>query len=77
MMHWSAGRSIFFSQPMTSLSIVGQILNDLDKNNQSGQDLAEYGLLVGFIAVVVAFAVGLLGDALLKVYTDIVARWPF
>ena len=37
-----------------------RIKNSLE--DQKGQDLAEYGLLIGLIAVAVAAAVGLLGD---------------
>ena len=37
-------------------------------NAEAGQDLAEYGLLLGFIAVVVMIAVVLLGDSLLAYF---------
>jgi pilus assembly protein Flp/PilA len=47
-------------------------------NNEEGQDLAEYGLLLGLIAVVVMIAVALLGESLLA-YFDVldtaVAGW--
>jgi pilus assembly protein Flp/PilA len=37
-------------------------------NPEEGQDLAEYGLLLGFIAVVLMVAVALLGDSLLAYF---------
>ena len=37
-------------------------------HNEEGQDLAEYGLLLGFLAVVVMIAVALLGDSLLAYF---------
>jgi Flp pilus assembly pilin Flp len=39
--------------------------------NQSGQDLAEYALLVGLIALGVTVAVGLLGDGLQATFNAI------
>jgi Flp pilus assembly pilin Flp len=40
-------------------------LNVLDcLNSEDGQDLAEYGLLLGLIAVIVMVAVAALGDSL-------------
>jgi pilus assembly protein Flp/PilA len=41
-------------------------------SNEEGQDLAEYGLLLGLIAVVVMIAVALLGESLLA-YFDVLA----
>jgi pilus assembly protein Flp/PilA len=41
-------------------------------NAEEGQDLAEYGLLLGLIAVVVMIAVVLLGESLL-VYFNVLA----
>ena len=41
-------------------------------NTEEGQDLAEYGLLLGFLAVVVMIAVMLLGDSLLGFF-DVLA----
>jgi Flp pilus assembly pilin Flp len=46
--------------------------------NQTGQDLAEYGLLIGLIALAVVVAVGFLGDGLLATFTaiaDVVNSW--
>jgi pilus assembly protein Flp/PilA len=42
-------------------------------NTEEGQDLAEYGLLLGLIAVVVMIAVGLLGDSLLGYFNVLAA----
>jgi Flp pilus assembly pilin Flp len=47
-------------------------------NNEEGQDLAEYGLLLGLIAVVVMIAVALLGESLLAYFSVLateVAAW--
>ena len=42
-----------------------------------GQDLAEYAILIGLIAVVVVGAVTLFGTQLVSMYNDIVATLPF
>jgi pilus assembly protein Flp/PilA len=42
-----------------------------------GQDLAEYAILIGLIAVVVVGAVTLFGTQLVAMYNDIVATLPF
>jgi pilus assembly protein Flp/PilA len=42
-------------------------------NTEEGQDLAEYGLLLGLIAVVVMIAVALLGDSLLAYFNVLAA----
>lgn len=42
--------------------------------DEEGQDLAEYGMLIGFIAVVVVAAVGAVGQGLLDFYEHLVAR---
>jgi pilus assembly protein Flp/PilA len=42
-------------------------------NGEEGQDLAEYGLLLGLIAVVVMIAVALLGDSLLAYFNVLAA----
>ena len=42
-------------------------------NTEEGQDLAEYGLLLGLIAVVVMIAVALLGDSLLAYFSVLAA----
>ena len=52
------------------------ILNWL--NSEEGQDLAEYGLLLGLIAVIVMIAVAALGNSLLAYFNRIaaaVAAW--
>lgn len=41
--------------------------------SEEGQDLAEYGLLLGLIAVIVMIAVAALGDSLLAYFTSIAA----
>jgi Flp pilus assembly pilin Flp len=46
--------------------------------SEEGQDLAEYGLLLGFIAVIVMVAVAALGGSLLDYFNRIaaaVAAW--
>ena len=40
-------------------------------NDESGQDLAEYALLLAFIAIVVAVGVVALGDNLTDFFTDV------
>jgi Flp pilus assembly pilin Flp len=42
-----------------------------------GQDLAEYAILVGLIALVVVGAVTLFGTQLTTMYDDIVSTLPF
>jgi Flp pilus assembly pilin Flp len=37
-------------------------------NTEEGQDLAEYGLLMGFIAVVLVIAVAVVGEGLLAYF---------
>jgi pilus assembly protein Flp/PilA len=47
-------------------------------NTEEGQDLAEYGLLLGLIAVIVMIAVAALGDSLLALFgrlADAVSSW--
>lgn len=47
-------------------------------NTEEGQDLAEYGLLLGLIAVIVMIAVAALGDSLLALFNRLaaaVAAW--
>jgi Flp pilus assembly pilin Flp len=48
-------------------------LTDL-KNVEEGQDLAEYGLLVGFIALIVLIGASLLGQNLLTYFQNL-ATW--
>lgn len=42
-----------------------------------GQDLAEYAILIGLIALVVVGAVTLFGSAVVTLYNDIVSTLPF
>jgi pilus assembly protein Flp/PilA len=47
-------------------------------NAEEGQDLAEYGLLLGLIAVIVMVAVAVLGESLLALFDRLaaaVAAW--
>ena len=47
-------------------------------NAEDGQDLAEYGLLLGLIAVIVMVAVAVLGEGLLALFNSLaesVASW--
>ncbi len=44
---------------------------------EAGQDLAEYGLLVGFIAIVVVVGASLLGDNLLAFFQFLAASFPW
>lgn len=45
--------------------------------DDAGQDLAEYAILIGLIALVVVAAVAFFGDALVATYNDIVTTLPF
>jgi Flp pilus assembly pilin Flp len=45
--------------------------------NESGQDLAEYALLIGLIAIVVIASVSAFGGGLVGFYNNIVATLPF
>ena len=50
----------------------------IDKQSQQGQDLAEYALLIGLIALVVILAVTLIGTSLSEVFSTIassVSQW--
>jgi pilus assembly protein Flp/PilA len=53
------------------------ILEHISKD-QRGQDLAEYGLLIGLIALAVVVTVGLLGNSLQTTFNaiaDVVNSW--
>ena len=45
--------------------------------DESGQDLAEYALLIGLIALVVIGAVTTFGTGLVGLYNNIVGALPF
>ena len=47
------------------------LMSLLNAKNEKGQDLAEYALLIGFIAIVLIVAVTLLGTNLNAVFTSI------
>jgi len=47
------------------------------KRSEKGQDLAEYGLLIGLIAIVVVLAVTLIGGELRDIFYHIVSEIPF
>lgn len=47
------------------------LLMNLLPKDEKGQDLSEYAMLIGVIAIVVLVAVELLGGNLLGVFTDI------
>jgi pilus assembly protein Flp/PilA len=47
------------------------LLMNLLPKNEKGQDLSEYAMLIGVIAIVVLVAVELLGGNLLGVFNDI------
>lgn len=49
---------------------VGELLN-----REEGASLAEYSLLVTFIAIVCVSAVGLLGEAITRPFTDVLAAF--
>jgi Flp pilus assembly pilin Flp len=44
---------------------------------EDGQDLAEYAILIGLIALVVVGAVALFGEQLVALYDSFVAELPF
>jgi len=46
-------------------------------SDESGQDLAEYALLIGLIAIVVIGAVTAFGGGLVGLFNNIVATLPF
>jgi Flp pilus assembly pilin Flp len=46
-------------------------------SDESGQDLAEYALLIGLIAIVVIGAVAAFGGGLVGLFNNIVATLPF
>lgn len=60
---------------MTYYQIVSSITRRVRSEN--GQDLAEYGLLVGFIAIVVVVGASLLGDSLLALFQRLATSFPW
>jgi pilus assembly protein Flp/PilA len=49
--------------------MINQYINKLEwLKNEEGQDLAEYGLLLGLIAVVVMVAVGAIGGSIFEIF---------
>jgi pilus assembly protein Flp/PilA len=57
--------------PMSGLQALGFT------SDESGQDLAEYALLIGLIAIVVIGAVTAFGGGLVGLFNNIVATLPF
>jgi len=47
------------------------------KRSEKGQDLAEYAILIGLIALTVVLAVTLIGGELRDIFYQIVAEIPF
>ena len=47
------------------------------KSSEKGQDLAEYAILIGLIALTVVLAVTLIGGELRDIFYQIVAEIPF
>ena len=50
----------------------------IDRKSEKGQDLAEYALLIGLIALVVILAVTILGTNISEVFSNVaesVATW--
>ncbi|MCH7845094.1 MAG: Flp family type IVb pilin [Acidobacteria bacterium] len=45
-------------------------------SNERGVTMVEYGILVGLIAVAAITAIVLLGDNILKAFTDVNAKFP-
>lgn len=60
---------------MTHQQILGSIARRIC--SEKGQDLAEYGLLVGFIAIIVVVGASLLGDNLLAFFQFLAASFPW
>ncbi len=56
--------------------MAGQLAGNLVAE-ESGQDLAEYALLIGLIAIAVIGAVAAFGGGLVGFYNNIVATLPF
>jgi pilus assembly protein Flp/PilA len=53
------------------INTLKMLLSGHVRKDESGQDLAEYALLIGFLALVVVVAVQALGVNLTTVFTDI------
>jgi len=56
------------------LTYLGTLLRAQLAKSEKGQDLAEYALLIGLIALIVMVAVGVLGINLLGVFDRIAAE---
>jgi Flp pilus assembly pilin Flp len=66
--------------PQSEFLSRGPMAGERDLNfvvDESGQDLAEYALLIALIAIVLIGAVGAFGSGLVNLFNDIVATLPF
>ena len=64
-----------FAEPLNSEESPTQ--REFGVQDEQGQDLAEYAILIGLIALVVIGAVTLLGTQLVAAYNGIVGQLPF
>lgn len=78
------GKNTTTSNEEAMIPVSIEIRNDLSSRSRpdtdrddAGQDLAEYAILIGLIALVVVAAVAFFGDALVATYNDIVTTLPF
>lgn len=62
---------------MTSTDDVAGPTPEVGGCTDSGQDLAEYAILIGLIALVLIGVVTLLGQQLVTAFTNIAAQLPF
>lgn len=49
---------------------------DMKRHHVSGQGMAEYGLILALVAIVVAVALGTFGGTVSTAYSNIVAAMP-